>query len=53
MNELEHEIKDILFNIGKDIKVHKLIDGNLIVEIDYDKYTNEIMDLFTKYYLSS
>lgn len=53
MNELEYEIKSILFDIGKDIKVHKLIDGNLILELDYDKYANEIMDLFTKYYLSN
>jgi hypothetical protein len=53
MNELEFEIKSILFDIGKEIKVHKLIDGNLILELDYDKYANEIMDLFTKYYLSN
>jgi len=46
---LENEIKDILFEIGKDIKIHKLIDGNLIVEIDYDKYTVAIMELMTKY----
>lgn len=46
---LENEIKDILFSIGKEINIHKLIDGNLIIEIDYDKYTIEIMELFKKY----
>jgi len=46
---LEDEIKNILFEIGKDIKVHKLIDGNLIIEIDYEKYSNEILELFKKY----
>ena len=46
---LENEIKDILFEIGKEIKVHKLIDGNLIIEIDYDKYTIELMELIKKY----
>lgn len=46
---LEHRIKDILFEIGKDIKIHKLIDGNLIIEIDYDKYTIKIMELLKKY----
>jgi len=46
---LEHRIKDILFEIGKDIKIHKLIDGNLIIEIDYDKYTIKIMELFKEY----
>jgi hypothetical protein len=47
--DLEKNIKDILFNIGKEIQIHKLIDGNLIIEIDYDKYTIEIMELFKKY----
>lgn len=46
---LENEIKNILFEIGKEIKLHKLIDGNLIIEIDYDKYTVQIMELMTKY----
>lgn len=46
---LENEIKNILFEIGKEIKVHKLIDGNLIIEIDYDKYTIALMELMTKY----
>lgn len=42
---LEQSIKDILFEIGKEIKIHKLIDGNLIVEMDYDKYTKQLLDL--------
>ena len=49
---LENEIKDILFEIGKEIKVHRLIDGNLIIEIDYDKYTVAIMELIAKYLTS-
>jgi hypothetical protein len=44
--DIEKEIKDILFEIGKDIKIHKLIDGNLIVEMDYEKYTNDLINLF-------
>lgn len=47
--DLEKEIKAILFEIGKDIKIHKLVDGNLILEIDYDKYTIDIMELFQKF----
>jgi hypothetical protein len=47
--DLEKEIKDILFNIGKEIQIHKLVDGNLIIEIDYDKYTIEMMELMKKY----
>lgn len=49
MNELEKSIKDILFQIGKDIKVHKLIDGNLILDIDYDKYAEEILTICNDY----
>lgn len=46
---LEPKIKEILFEIGKDIKVHRLVDGNLIIEIDYDKYTIKIMELIKNY----
>ena len=45
---LEDEIKNVLFNIGKEIQIHKLVDGNLIIEIDYDKYTAELIALFNK-----
>lgn len=40
---IEDEIRSILFEIGKDIKIHKLIDGNLIIDIDYDKYVFQIL----------
>jgi len=46
---LEESIKDILFDIGKEITIHKLQDGNLILEIDYDKYTIALMELFKNY----
>jgi uncharacterized protein (DUF302 family) len=49
MNELEESIKDILFQIGKDIKVHKLVDGNLILDIDYDKYADQILNICNKH----
>ena len=49
MKNVEESIKDVLFSIGKEIKVHKLIDGNLILDIDYHKYAYEIMQLFKKY----
>jgi hypothetical protein len=45
---LEDDIKSILFEIGKEVKIHKLIDGNLIIDIDYDKYANAIIDLINK-----
>ncbi len=45
---IEDDIRSILFEIGKEIKVHKLIDGNLIIDIDYEKYVSQILDLINK-----
>jgi hypothetical protein len=47
---LEDDIRDILFEIGKDVKIHKLIDGNLIIDIDYEKYVSQIVDKVRLYY---
>jgi hypothetical protein len=47
--DLEKEIHDILFNIGKDVKIHKIDDSNMIIEIDYDKYTAQILRVFMNY----
>jgi hypothetical protein len=46
---LEKGIKDILFKIGQDVKLHKIDAENIILEIDYDQYTAEIMSLFKDY----
>ena len=46
---LDDEIRSILFKIGQDIKVHKLQDGHLILDIDYEKYVEEFMKLFNNY----
>jgi hypothetical protein len=46
---LEQKLKDILFNIGKEIKIHKIDTDNTIIEIDYDKYTIEIMEVFKEF----
>jgi hypothetical protein len=45
---LEDDIKTILFNIGKEIKIHKISDGNIILDIDYDKYVKQLLDLLDK-----
>jgi hypothetical protein len=46
---LEDGIKNILFGIGKDVKLHMIDKDNIILEIDYDRYTAEIMTLFKEY----
>lgn len=45
---LENDIRSILFEIGKEIKIHKLLDGNLIIDIDYEKYIEKIMEAISK-----
>lgn len=41
--DVEDQIRNILFEIGKEIKIHKLVDGNLIIDIDYEKYVEQIL----------
>lgn len=43
--DLEKRLQDILFNIGKEIKIHT-IGKDMIIEIDYDKYVAELVELY-------
>lgn len=45
---LEQKIEAILFNIGKEIKIHT-IGKDMIIEIDYDKYVSELVELYSKH----
>lgn len=47
---LEEEIKAILFLIGQEIILHKIDSENIIIEIDYDKYTADIMQIVIDYF---
>ena len=47
--DLEKEIEKILFQIGKEIKIHKIDNNNTVIEIDYQKYTVAILRLFMNY----
>jgi len=40
---LENQIRNILFDIGKDIKIHKIDNNNSVIEIDYEKYVKLIL----------
>ena len=46
--DIEEEIRNILCEIGKEVKLHKLKDGNFIIDIDYDKYVKELLDLLNQ-----
>jgi hypothetical protein len=49
LKNLEESIKSILLDIGQELVVHKLDNDNYIIDIEYDKYTIKIMELFKKY----
>ena len=43
--DIEQGIRSILSTLGNEIKIHKLDEQNIILEIDYEKYTKQILDL--------
>jgi hypothetical protein len=47
--DLEKEINKILLSVGQDIKIHKIDGENSVIEINYQKYTVEILRLFFNY----
>lgn len=47
--DLEKEIHEILFAMGKEVKIHKIDQNNLILEMDYEKYTAQILRVFMNY----
>lgn len=47
--DIEQEIHKVLFKIGQELKIHKIDEDNSVIEIDYDKYTIEIMKLIRDY----
>jgi hypothetical protein len=47
--DLEKEINKILFDLGKNVMIHKIDDTNSVIEIDYNEYTVRILKLFRDY----
>jgi len=46
---LEDQIKEVLFSIGKEIKILKIDNDNTIISIDYDKYVSELKSILEGY----
>jgi hypothetical protein len=46
--DIESRIREILFEIGKEIKIHT-IGKDMIIEIDYDKYVKEFIKCYSIY----
>jgi hypothetical protein len=47
--DLEKEINEILFQMIKEVKLHRVDGENTVIEADYQKYTIEILRLFMRY----
>lgn len=47
--DLEEEINNILFEMGKSIKIYRVDNENTVLDIEYEKYTIEILRAFKKY----
>jgi hypothetical protein len=47
--DLEEQINKVLFEIGQDIKIHKIDSENSVIEIDYTKYTAKILRIILNY----
>jgi hypothetical protein len=47
--DLEEEINKILFKVGQEIKIHTIDGKNSVIEIDYQRYTAELLRLFLNY----
>lgn len=43
---LEDEIRQVLFDLGKSIIIHKIDKDNSVIEIDYEAYVKKLSLLF-------
>lgn len=46
---LEDQIREVLFNMGKEIKILKIDDDNMIFSIDYETYVQELKLILGEY----
>lgn len=46
---LEDRIREVLFNLGKEIKILKIDDENMIFSIDYETYVQELKLILGEY----
>jgi hypothetical protein len=44
--EMTNEIKNSLLKIVQEFKIHHISNNDYIIDIDYEKHTEEILNLF-------
>ena len=47
--DLEKEINAVLFEMIKEVRLHRVDSENTVIEADYQKYTIELLRLFMRY----
>ena len=46
---LEEQIEQVLFNLGKEIKILQIDNDNMILSINYEKYIAELKSILEGY----
>lgn len=46
---LEDRIREVLFQIGKEIKILRIDRDNTVISIDYEKYVEELKSILGEY----
>ena len=47
--DLEKEIDKVLFELVKDIKLYRVDVDNTVIDVEYQKYTAQILRVFMNY----
>ena len=51
--QIKDQIELVLLEIGKSIKIHTIDKDNTIIEIDYNKYVEELFNIFNEHFQNS
>ncbi len=44
--QMANEIKKSLLKMGQEFNIHHISDNDYIIDIDYEKHTKELLDIF-------
>ena len=47
--DIDDKIREVLFSIGKEVKILKIDNDNTIISIDYEKYVSELKSILEGY----
>ncbi len=47
--QIDEKINQVLLEVGQSIKIHTIDKDNMIIELDYEKYVNVLLEMFKDY----